>query len=120
MTDTASKSCPSCFKDIDARALRCPFCAQRQSDVVGFYRDVPGRALGGVCAAIAQHFNWDVTLMRILFIASLAFTGGLVFWVYFAAWAMTPFAQHGKAPLVKLTDALGNLFSPGRGSVERV
>jgi len=33
---------------------------------------------------------------------------------------MTPFAQHGKAPLVKLTDALGNLFSPSRGSVERV
>lgn len=120
MTDTTTKGCSSCFKDIDSRATRCPFCAQRQSDVVGFYRDVPGRALGGVTAAIAQHFNWDVTLMRIAFVASLAITGGLVFWVYFAAWVMTPFRPTDKAPLVKLTDKLGTLFSPNKGAVERV
>jgi phage shock protein PspC (stress-responsive transcriptional regulator) len=120
MTDTTTKGCSSCFKDIDSRATRCPFCAQRQSDVVGFYRDVPGRALGGVTAAIAQHFNWDVTLMRIAFVASLAITGGLVFWVYFAAWVMTPFHPTDRAPLVKLTDKLGTLFSPNRGAVERV
>jgi phage shock protein PspC (stress-responsive transcriptional regulator) len=121
MTDTDTKTCPSCFKDIDARALRCEFCTQRQGDVVGLYRDVPGRALGGVCAAIAQHFNWDVTLMRIAFVASFAFTGGLVLWVYAAAWLMTPFAAHGKAPLARLTDWLGNLFSPAKpGGVQRV
>lgn len=120
MPDLTSKSCSSCFKDIDARTLRCPFCTQRQADVVGLYRDVPGRALGGVCAAFAQHFNWDVTLMRIAFIASLAITGGLVLWVYVAAWLMTPGPQHGKAPLAKLFDALGNLFSPKQGAVQRV
>lgn len=121
MTDTTSKNCPACFKDIDGRALRCPFCAQRQTDVVGLYRDVPGRALGGVCAALALHFNWDVTLMRIAFVVSLALFGPLSLWVYAAAWLMTPFAQSGKAPLARLFDWLGNLFSPRQpNQVERV
>lgn len=115
----ATKSCPGCFNDIDARALRCPGCAQRQPDVV-LHRDVPGRAVGGVCAALAQHFNWDVTLMRILFVTSVAFTGGLVFWVYAAAWLMTPYAATDKAPLARFVDGLGNVFSPPRPGVEKV
>lgn len=118
---TTTKTCPACFKDIDARALRCEFCAQRQADVVGLHRNVPGRALGGVCAALAQHFNWDVTLMRIAFVASLAVTGGLVFWVYAAAWLMLPYDVTDKAPLAKVLEWLGNLFSPRpAGGVERV
>lgn len=88
--------------------------------MVGLYRNVPGRALGGVSASIAHHFNWDVTLMRILFVVSIAFTGGLVFWVYAASWAMTPFEQNGKSPAVKAMEWLGTLFSPKPGGVEPV
>ena len=110
MTDTTAKSCPSCFKNIDARALHCPFCTQRQSDVVSLYRDVPGRVLGGVTAAIALHFNWDITLMRIAFLLSLAVTGPLAIWVYVGVWLMAPFEQQGKAPLAKALEALGNVF----------
>ncbi len=112
MTDTTSKSCPACFKDIDSRALRCSFCTSRQTDVVGFYRDVPGRVVSGVTAAIALHFNWDVTLMRIALVVGLALLGPILIWVYVAAWLATPFAQDGKAPLTRLVDWLGNLFSP--------
>lgn len=119
MTDTTSKNCPSCFKDLDSRALRCPFCAQRQGDVVGLYRDVPNRVVGGVCAAVANHFNWDVTLARIAFVVSLAVLGPISVWAYLAAWLMTPFAQTGKAPLARLMDGLSKLFSPP-SSVERV
>lgn len=115
MTQTSSKTCPACFKDIDSRASRCPSCAQRQSDVVGLYRDLPGKAVGGVCTAIALHFNWDVTLMRIAFITSLAFTGPLALWVYGAAWLMAPFEQTGKAPLARLMDWLSRLFAPQTG-----
>ena len=112
MTDTTSKTCPACFKDLDSRALRCPFCAQRQPDVGGLHRDVPGRLLGGVCAAVAQHFNWDVTLARIAFLVSLALLGPISLWAYAAAWLMTPFEQAGKAPLSKALDWLGKLFAP--------
>ena len=119
MTDTTSKNCPACFKDIDSRALRCEFCAQRQPDVVGLYRDVPGRLVGGVCAAVARHFNWDVTLARIAFVVSLAVLGPVSVWAYLAAWLMTPFEQTGKAPLARMLDGLSKLFSPP-ANVERV
>lgn len=119
MTDTTSKTCPACFKDIDSRALRCSFCAQRQTDVVGFYRDVPGKLLGGVCAAVAQQFNLDVTLTRILFVVSLAVLGPITVWAYLAAWVMTPFEQAGKSPGALLIERLGRLFSTP-SDVERV
>jgi len=123
MSDPATKSCRSCFKDIDSRAARCPFCAQRQPDAPALYRDVPGRLVGGVCAALALHFNWDVTVMRVLFVASLAVTGGLAAWVYFLIWFLTPFEARGRTPATKVLDALGNLFAkpappPSEGDVK--
>ena len=120
MTDTTTKTCTACFKDIDARALRCSFCTQRQADVVGLYRNVPGRAVGGVTAALAMHFNWDVTLVRVAFLVSLALLGPIPVWAYVAVWLMTPFEQAGKAPLSKVVDGLGNLFSPRNAGVEHV
>lgn len=114
MTDTTlTKACSACLTTIDANATRCSNCTQRQPDS-GLSRDVQGRVLGGVCAALAQHFNWDVTLMRIVFVSSLAVTGGLVFWVYLATWLMTPFGKNERAPMARFFDAVGNLFSPPR------
>lgn len=111
MNEPTTKSCPSCFKDLDARAARCPFCTQRQPDGPGLYRDVPGRLLGGVTAALAQHFNWDVTLMRVAFAASLAVTGGLALWVYALVWFLTPFEARGRSPATKAMDWLAQLFA---------
>lgn len=120
MTETQTKQCSACFKDIDSRATRCGFCSQRQNDLVALYRNVPGRAVAGVCAALAHHFNWNIALVRVLFVASLAVTGGLVFWVYAAAWLLTPYEQSGKSPINKLLDAVRDLFSPPSTGVERV
>lgn len=120
MTDTSSKTCTACFKDIDSRALRCSFCTQRQGEAVGLYRDVPGRVGAGVTAAIAHHFNWDVTLMRVAFIVSLSVLGPVAVWAYLAVWLMTPFTQAGKTPLARLFDALGKLFSPAPAGVHPV
>lgn len=119
MTDTLTKTCPACFTAIDANASRCPKCTQRQSDVV-LSRDVPGKVLGGVCSALAHHFNWDVTVMRVVFIASLAVTGGLAFWVYVATWLMTPFGRHDRAPLARFFDSVANVFSSPANQPQRV
>ncbi len=119
MTDLRSRQCVSCLQELAAQASRCPHCTQRQPDAPGLHRDLPGRLAGGVCAALAHHFNWDATLMRVLFVASLAFTGGLAFWVYAALWLMTPFAPRGRPPLTRGVDALGRLFSPPQGQPER-
>ena len=44
------------------------------------------------------------------FLLSLAVTGPLAIWAYVGVWLMAPFEQHGKAPLAKAVEALGNLF----------
>jgi phage shock protein C len=117
---TATKTCCACFKDIDSRAARCEHCTQLQPDRTGLHRQVPGKLVAGVCASFAQHFNWDVTVMRIAFVASLAITGGLVLWVYFAAWLMTPLDVGGRAPLLKFGDWLSGVFSAPKNGVERL
>lgn len=76
--------------------------------------------MGGVCAAAARHFNWDLTLMRIAFVAMLFLSGGVAIWVYAAAWLMLPFDAATKAPLVRALDWMSDLFSPKRGEVDHV
>ena len=40
------------------------------------------RMIGGVCAGIADYFEWDITLVRIIYVLATfftAFSGGLVY-----------------------------------------
>lgn len=48
-----------------------------------------GRVIGGICAALATRFGWDVTLVRVLAVASLFLPGPqLIFYV--VAWIVIP------------------------------
>ncbi len=48
-----------------------------------------GRVIGGVCAALARRFGWDVTLVRVLAVVSLLLPGPqLIFYVI--AWIVIP------------------------------
>lgn len=111
MTEPTTKTCHACQSSIHEAALRCPACQERQLDAPGLHRGVSGKVLGGVCASLASHFNLDVTLVRVLFVASLAVTGPLVFWVYPALWLMTPASAFGRAPLARFFDALSRAFT---------
>ena len=48
-----------------------------------------GRVIGGVCAALAQRFGWDVTLVRVLAVASILLPGPQVI-IYLIAWLVIP------------------------------
>lgn len=48
-----------------------------------------GRILGGVCTGLAQRFNQDITLVRILTAAVVAFVPGGIF-AYLVAWLAMP------------------------------
>lgn len=48
-----------------------------------------GRIIGGVCAALAQRFGWDVTIVRVLTVASLFLPGPQLI-IYVIAWIVIP------------------------------
>jgi len=53
------------------------------------YRSRSNKMIGGVCGGLAEHFNMDPTLVRIIFVALavLGFSGGLI---YLIMWAVVP------------------------------
>lgn len=54
-----------------------------------FYRDSKNKVFGGVCSGLANYFNIDVILVRVLFAASLLFAGvGLG--IYLLLWILAP------------------------------
>ncbi|TDZ81186.1 PspC domain-containing protein [Mycobacteroides salmoniphilum] len=55
-------------------------------------RPQTGKMIGGVCAAIAQRFGWDVTIVRVLTVASILLPGPQVL-AYLVLWALIPREQ---------------------------
>jgi phage shock protein C len=53
-------------------------------------RPFAGRMIAGVCAGLAQANGWDVALIRILAVAGLFCSGGLVAVAYLAGWIGIP------------------------------
>lgn len=54
--------------------------------------------LGGVCAGIGDYLGWDHTMVRILTILLIIFTG-LPFFAYFILWVLMP--KDSRAPYVR-------------------
>jgi phage shock protein C len=53
------------------------------------YRSRTNRQVAGVCGGLAQYFNVDATLIRILFVV-LAVLGGSGIVIYVAMWIIVP------------------------------
>lgn len=53
------------------------------------YRSRTQRMLGGVCGGIADYFNIDVTLVRIIAVASILLPGPSII-AYIVAWIIVP------------------------------
>lgn len=51
-----------------------------------------GRIIGGVCAALAHRFGWDVTIIRILAVVSILLPGPQVI-AYIVGWILIPSEQ---------------------------
>jgi phage shock protein C len=60
------------------------------------YRSRTDRKLAGVCGGLAQYFNTDATLMRVLFVV-LALLGGPGLVVYLVLWIVVPEEPLGAA-----------------------
>lgn len=51
------------------------------------------RMVAGVCAGLAMHYGWDVSLLRILFLLSVLFAGVPLI-AYLVAWIVIPNAPY--------------------------
>ena len=56
------------------------------------YRDPTSARVAGVCSGLAQYFDIDVTLVRILMLVAI-FAGTAGFWVYVILWIVVPKAM---------------------------
>jgi len=55
------------------------------------YRSIDNAMIGGVMAGIAEYFNIDVTLVRVLYIFITIFSAGFpALLVYLICWAIIP------------------------------
>lgn len=53
------------------------------------YRDSRNKVLGGVCSGLANYFNLDVALLRVLFVVAFLFAS-FGFWLYIILWVVIP------------------------------
>ena len=92
--------CSQCGKQVDRSSRFCPNCGATISSATqpppGYYptpnpmtRPLTGRMIGGVCAAFALHFGWDLNLTRIV-TAILIICTGVGALAYIAAWIIIP------------------------------
>ncbi len=66
-------------------------------------RSRENRVLGGVCGGIADYFDWDANIVRIVFLVSLLFPISSI-WIYLIIWLITPIAG-GRSGLQELISA---------------
>jgi len=54
------------------------------------YRSFDNKMLGGICGGLAEYFDVDPSVMRILAVISLFISGGMTILVYIVAWIIIP------------------------------
>jgi phage shock protein PspC (stress-responsive transcriptional regulator) len=54
------------------------------------YRSRKGQMVAGVCSGLAEYFNVDVTLVRLIWAVVSVFTLGIGVAAYLAAWIILP------------------------------
>jgi len=92
--------CPHCGKPLDETARFCstcgaaaqqlPYQAPPASATRGqLTRSRHNRLIAGICAGLALHYGWDLSLVRVLCALLIVFTGvGLI--AYLVAWIVVP------------------------------
>jgi phage shock protein C len=106
--------CSGCGASLPGDARFCSACGKAVIETAAFAsrppsppwgpltRPLAGRKLAGVCRGLANHYGWDVTLIRVIavLLAILVFPIGEVAYVLF--WVMVPEEPRAVAPSTNL------------------
>ncbi len=85
--------CNACGKAIPDDARLCPYCARPVAGAAPVTHELvrprARRVIAGVCAGLAQHFGWSITLLRVVWLLFFLFAGagGLL---YIILWIVIP------------------------------
>ncbi|HWQ88455.1 MAG TPA: PspC domain-containing protein [Desulfitobacteriaceae bacterium] len=89
------------------------------------YRSGRDKMIGGVCGGLAEYFQIDVTLIRLIAVIAL-FIGGAGFFAYLVAWIIIPLnpehqeAYSGSAnPRDKIEEVISDVIKPDTSEDER-
>ncbi|MHB9056652.1 MAG: GIN domain-containing protein [Paludibacteraceae bacterium] len=58
-----------------------------------YYRDVDNQLLSGVAAGLAAYLNWDIAIVRIIFVVLAFVTSGTFVLIYLLMWLIVPKAE---------------------------
>ena len=56
----------------------------------GFCSGAAPRTIAGVCAGLALHYGWDLSLVRVIAVLALFVSCGTAMLAYFAMWIIIP------------------------------
>ena len=103
-------TCPNCSKNIAIGSKYCYNCGAKQpesgspglSPATGapkrLMRSSTDKKLGGVCAGLADYFDVDPVIIRVLWLV-LVFCGGSGVLAYIILWIVLPLAPGGIVPV---------------------
>ncbi|WP_433972601.1 PspC domain-containing protein [Tunturiibacter lichenicola] len=92
--DLSSRFCTSCGAPVSASAAPPPPPPGYQPLAPRLTRSRDNRMIAGVCAGFAQHYGWDLNLVRVITALVSFFSGGTGVLVYLIAWVIIPEAPY--------------------------